>query len=328
MLPGMDLFSGIGGWTSGAKRSGKVEVRIALNHDDDAIQWHAAAHPEVAHKKQDATEANFRVFFEEVGEGVLLASPTCQQDSQCARPARVGRGGNGTINIDALMKRNRARRSTAHAVLVAAELLEPRVLLVENVVQFADWDMFPNWLGWLEALGYKTSVHRLNAADYGSATDRERLIVAASRDRVIDLATSWGPGRVNGRRVVDCLDRDDHPSNRWFPISRKPTRTRRLIRTKQRESGLDRGILNNVSDGVRLRPVDDLAPTLTTKSGSQLMLVDGDRVRILNPAELARIQGWCDPTPLPRSRSVASKLIGNAIPLELSTGVITQAVEN
>jgi len=324
MQPALDLFSGLGGWTTGAKQSTSVRVRVALNHDADAIRWHAAAHPEVRHLRQDAADADFGALVSEVGGGVLLASPTCQQDSQCARPARAGTGGNGTVNVAELMMRNRARRSTAHAVLVAAELLEPRVLIVENVSQFAEWNMFGAWLGWLQALGYTTRVHRLNAADYGAATDRERLIVTAARGRAIELAPTFGAGRANGRRLRDCLDPDDAPENRWHAIDSKPPRTRDLIRSKQ--TALRRGVLNNVSAGVRLRALDDLAPTLTTKSGSQLMLVDEDRVRILNPRELARIQGWTGTEPLPSDRSTASRLLGNAVPVELAAGVIAQTV--
>jgi DNA (cytosine-5)-methyltransferase 1 len=324
MTPALDLFCGMGGWTTGASKSASVRVRVALNHDADAIAWHRAAHPEVKHLQQDANDADFGALVTDVGGGILFASPTCQQDSQCGRPARAGVGGNGKVNVAELMMRNRARRSTAHAVLVAAELLEPRILLVENVVQFADWDMFPMWTAWLEKLGYHVRVHRLNAADYGSATDRERLMVTAARDGALELATNWGPGRSQGRRMRDCLDPDDHPENRWFAIDSKPQRTKSLIRAKQREYG-ERGILNNVSDGVRLRFEDDLAPTLTTKSGSQLMLIDGDRVRILNPRELARIHGWPSNVPLPKDRGTASRLLGNAIPVELAAGVVAQA---
>lgn len=324
MTPALDLFCGYGGWTEGAARSATVRVRVALNHDADAITWHRAAHPDVHHLQQDAADADFGALVTEVGHGILLASPTCQQHSTCGQPARKGAGGNGTVNVAALMLKNRARRSTSHAVLVAAELLEPRVLIVENVVQFADWHMFPAWCGWLHGLGYETRVHRLNAADYGGATDRERLIVTASRVGPIELTSSWGTGRANGRRLRDCIGADDQVDNRWCRIDDKPTRTRTLIRTKQRQAGRDRGVLNNVSDGVRLRSLDDLAPTLTTKSGGQLMLVDGDRVRMLNPSELASIMGWAHGIPLPASRTTASRLIGNAVPVELAAGVIAQ----
>ena len=127
--------------------------------------------------------------------------------------------------------------------------------------------------------------------------------------------------------MTDCLDADEYEGNRWYEIDRKPTRTRDLIRTKQQESGLARGILNNVGDGVRMRSTDDLAPTLTTQSGTQLMLVDGDRVRILNPYELARIMGWRDgECHLPTARKDASRLVGNAIPVGLAEGIITQAL--
>ena len=87
-----------------------------------------------------------------------------------------------------------------------------------------------------------------------------------------------------------------------------------------------RCIWNNVSES-RGRPLDGLAPTLTTKSGSQLYLLDGERARILNPRELARIQGFPEGYAIPKNRELASKLIGNAIDVHLARGVIEQAIK-
>lgn len=327
MIHALDLFCGIGGWTTGAKRTGGIAVRAALNHNTDAVAAHSAAHPDTAHYCQDAAEFPFETLHGIVGGGLLLASPSCRDFSSAGRPAAQGTGGNGTVDLARLATMRRAERNTAWALVCAVESLAPRTVLVENVAEFYAWALFPAWRSALEALGYTVREHRLNAADYGGATDRERAFVTATRGPALELSRDWGAGRAGGRRMTDCLDPDDHAGNLWHAIDTKPDRTRQLIRTKQRESGMLRGILNNVGDGVRMRSVADLAPTLTTQSGTQLMLVDGDRVRILNPLELGRIQGWTDAElHLPTNRKLASRLIGNAIPVELAHGITTQAL--
>ena len=72
------------------------------------------------------------------------------------------------------------------------------------------------------------------------------------------------------------------------------------------------------------RPLDGLAPTLTTRCGSQMYLLDRDRCRILNPRELARIQGFPDTYRLPANRDLAGRLIGNAIDVHLARGIMEQ----
>ncbi|HSS64058.1 MAG TPA: DNA cytosine methyltransferase [Gammaproteobacteria bacterium] len=321
----MDLFCGLGGWTMGAERTGAVEVRVALNHDPRALEAHSSAHPHVQHWQQAAEEFPFEVLRDHLGGQWLLASPVCKDDSSCGKPAARGTGGNGIVDLAALVAQRASNRNTAWSVITAVGALAPEVVLVENVPGFLKRPTYPAWRLALESLGYQVREHVLNAADYGAATDRPRAIITASRGRVIDLAPTWGTAR---RVVADCLDPDDHPGNRWADVEAKPPRTRDLIRTKQREAGLRRGILNNVGDGVRMRRVDELAPTFTTKTLTQLMLVDGDRVRILNPAEGARIMGWRDDEVdlSGFTRGDASLLVGNAIPVDLAQGVVAQAV--
>lgn len=328
MIPALDLFCGLGGWTTGATRTGRVEVRAALNHNAQAIEAHSFGNPGVAHFAQDAAEFPFGTLRDVVGGGFLLASPSCRDFSSAGRPAAVGVGGNGSVDLARLATMRQSERNTAWAVLSAIEELGPKVALIENVTEFYSWRLFDAWKAGLEALGYQVRTHSLNAADYGAATDRVRAFVTATRGPVgLDLAPSWGAGRGSAC-VGDCLDSDDWGGNRWHAIDSKPERTRDLIRDRQRASGMRRGILNNVGDGVRMRALDDLAPTLTTQSGTQLMLVDGDRVRILNPLECSRIQGWKDSeVRLPSRRKDASRLIGNAIPVPLAQGIVEQALQ-
>lgn len=324
MILALDAFCGLGGWTTGARRTGRISVRVAINHCPDAIRWHSAAHPETRHVAQDIAEFDFGRVRDELRGGILFASPACQGFSGAGQPARRGTGGNGRVNIAVLMQAHRGKRNTAMAVISAADVLEPDLILVENVERFTRWRLFDGWLGMLETLGYATRVHVLNARDYGVPQDRRRVIVTASRLGALELEDRWGAAASD---IASCLEPDANAANRWERVDRKPTRTRDLIRDRQRAAGLERGLLNNVGDGVRMRPLSDVAPTLTTRSGGQLMLVDGDRVRTLNPCELARLQGWRDDeVRLPRRRDLASRLIGNAIPVGLAEGVCEQAL--
>tara|TARA_Y100000593_G_scaffold1782_1_gene3535 strand:- start:337 stop:1308 length:972 start_codon:yes stop_codon:yes gene_type:complete len=318
------MFCGLGGWTTAAGRIENVDVRVAVNHDEDAIKWHSAAHAGAEHIQQDVAEVDWQALRSQVGGGLVIASPACQGFSEAGQPARKGTGGNGSVNIGALMGAHKGKRNTAMSVITAADILEPEALVVENVERFLSWRLFTPWCGMLEALGYEVRTHVLNAADYGSAQDRSRAIITASRAGAIDLSPEWNGGRAQGMRLEDCIDHDGSAEHRWAPVESKPERTQQRIRDEQRKSGRRRGILNNVSES-RLRPESDLSPTLTTQSGTQLMLVDGDRVRILNPRELARIQGWEDhECLLPKQRGISSRLIGNAIPVQLAQGVLSQ----
>lgn len=155
------------------------------------------------------------------------------------------------------------------------------------------------------------------------AKDRKRAIITASLRAPIELAPTWGEG-PRARTLGDCVDLDEKPEHRWTMIEDKSARMRDRMRAAQNGAGR-LCVWNNVSES-RGRTMDDKAPTLTTKCGSQLYLLDGDRARILNPRELARMQSFPDSYQLPKQRGLAGKLIGNAIDVDLARGVCAQVV--
>lgn len=320
-MKAVDMFCGLSAWSTAAKRTGRVDVTHGVNHSPLACEFFRRSHPESIVIEQDVAE----VALETLGRpDWVFASPACQGFSTNGQPARKGTGGNGKVNISQLMTKHKGHRNTTMSVVSVADVLRPRVLLVENVVELLKWHLFDGWRSMIEACGYTVRVHVLNAQNYGVAQDRPRVVITASLCEAIDLDERHGDPVT----LRSCLDLDESPEHRWFAIDKKKPRTRELIRSKQRESGMWSGVLNNVGDGVRMRSFDDVSPTLTTKSGSQIMVVDGDRVRIINPSEMARIQGWKDgEVELPPQREKASILIGNAVPVGLAQGVIEQALE-
>ncbi|MGN6064912.1 DNA cytosine methyltransferase [Brevundimonas diminuta] len=113
--------------------------------------------------------------------GLLWASPDCTHHSK----ARGGKPADKKI------------RALAWVVVRWAAKVKPRCIFLENVEEFQDWgplgddnrpiksrrgEIFRNWVGQLEALGYRVEWRELVAADYGAPTTRKRLFLVARRD--------------------------------------------------------------------------------------------------------------------------------------------------
>ena len=59
MITAIDLFAGLGGWSTGARMAG-VEVLWAANHWPVAVEWHSANHPGAIHVCQKAVRITDR----------------------------------------------------------------------------------------------------------------------------------------------------------------------------------------------------------------------------------------------------------------------------
>lgn len=179
ILRAADLFCGAGGTTTGAHMSGRVEVRLAVNHWRTAVQTHKANHEHVRHVCAEIDMVDPRDFVS-LGIDVLLASPECVFHSNA-------RGGKPVDD---------QRRATAWCVPRWAEVLRPKWIIVENVREFEDWaplgtdnkplkskkgQIFDAWVNTLRALNYHVEWRLLNSADFGAATKRVRLFVVARR---------------------------------------------------------------------------------------------------------------------------------------------------
>lgn len=299
----VDLFSGLGGFTEGARQVG-LDVAFAANHWPAAVEWHSRNHPEVHHECQDLAQMDMRIL---PRGGLLLAAPACQGHSSNGQPGRLR---------ERVSVKHQADRNTAWAVLAAADTARPRTIVVENVPAFLRWSIFPAWLDVLRALGYQVRPHVLSAQAYGTAQERHRTIVTASLDAEIVLEPSVG---APPRSIGDCLEPS---SSGWTEIAEKPLAMRQRMRHAQHQAG-SACFWANV-DSARGRAFEESFPTVTTKSIGQFYILDGPRCRPIGVRELARAQDFPDSYQLPESRTLAGRLIGNAIPVRLAAGVIAQ----
>jgi len=210
----VDLFAGGGGASSGIEQALGRQVDIAINHDAAAVSLHQANHQLTRHHVSDVFEVDPRVVTEGRPVGFLWASPDCTFHSKA-------RGGKP------IRSKTRKRRALAWVVTRWAGQVRPRVIVLENVEEFAQWGplvgkpdalrpcpkrrgrTFKRWVKSLTDLGYKVEWRELRACDYGTPTIRKRLFLIARCDGqdIVWPEPTHGPGRKQPyRTAAECID--------------------------------------------------------------------------------------------------------------------------
>lgn len=285
----IDLFAGLGGFSEGAKLAGMKPV-WAGNHWGLACEFHRANHPETMVVQQDLQQADWRLV---PAHDIVLASPACQGHSRAR--------GKEKAHHDAL-------RSTAWAVVACAEYHQSQALVVENVPEFLEWSLYPSWVDALQRLGYSVSPHLIDSADHGVPQHRERVFIVCTRSAA--PITLNLPKREHVA-VDTCIEWDAHA---WSPINKPGRSTATLARVAAGRARFGRRFVApfyGSGSGKTGRSVDRPIGTLTTVD--RWAVVDGERMRVLQPAENLAIMSFSKDTVLPRTKRHAMHLIGNAV---------------
>jgi DNA (cytosine-5)-methyltransferase 1 len=177
----IDSFAGGGGASTGIYMALGRHPEVAINHDELAVAMHAANHPSTDHYCKSVYQVDPRDAAKGRPVGLLWASPDCKHFSKAKGGKPVSK------NI----------RDLAWTVTHYAELVRPRVIILENVEEFKTWgplsddgrphagrkgETFAAWVKSLRRLGYRVDWRELRACDYGAPTIRKRLFVIARRD--------------------------------------------------------------------------------------------------------------------------------------------------
>lgn len=169
-----DQFCGAGGTTSGAKKAG-VEVKMALNHWQQAIDTHNTNHPEVDHDCTDIQACDPRRY---PSTNILFTSPECTNHSLAKGQKRKYLDQLelfGKVNIDEKQERSRA---TMWDVPRFAEYHDYDLIVVENVVDAKRWRLFDSWLRTMHSLGYNHKCCYFNSMFFKPCPQsRDRLYV-------------------------------------------------------------------------------------------------------------------------------------------------------
>lgn len=292
-MKAVDLFAGLGGWTTGATMAG-VEVVWAANHWPAAVEWHSANHPGTIHACQDLQQADWS---QVPAHNLLLASPCCQGHS----PARGKASGN---------PQHDASRSTAWAVVSALEFHRPDVAVIENVPEFTRWVLYPAWEAAMQALGYQLAPHIIDCADLGVPQNRVRLFLVATRSR----SQLWL--NLQKQEHIPAHSFIDFDTGRWSPIRKNGRSKATLARVCRgcRELGKGRFLIPYYGNGSGLtgRSLDRPIGTITTRD--RWAVIRGNRMRMLTADENLAAMSFPPGTRRPESHRLTVHMAGNAVP--------------
>jgi len=181
----IDNFAGGGGASTGIEAAIGRPVDVAINHDPQALEMHAANHPNTIHLCESIWDVNPLDVTGGRPVGLVHLSPDCKHHSR----AKGGKPVEKHI------------RGLAWVGIRWAALTKPRLLTLENVGEFEDWGplivdengnhrpcpkrkgkTFKSFCNELRKLGYEVQYWKLRACDYGAPTIRTRLFLVARND--------------------------------------------------------------------------------------------------------------------------------------------------
>lgn len=170
MITAGDFFCGAGGSTTDMVAAG-VEVRIAVNHWDRAIETHATNHPMTEHDLTDVRSSHPSRY---PHTDILWMSPECTSHSLAKGRQRKNIHQLdlwGDTKIDPAEERSRA---TMREVVEFAEYHRNPIVIVENVVDIHYWQFYDEWITSMLNLGYAYKTLYLNSQFFGVPQSRDR----------------------------------------------------------------------------------------------------------------------------------------------------------
>lgn len=269
-----DLFCGAGGTSTGILKAchkrGITPSLLAINHWPTAVKTHELNHPSVRHlcENLDSVDPRKEV---EGSLDLLAASPECTHHSNA-------RGG---------VPCSDQSRATAWHVLRWMEAKQPTAVQIENVKEFLKWgplgangrplkskrgDLFNQFIASMRALNYSVDWRVLNAADYGDATSRERLIIIAAKGRrklqwpdVTHQPNAFGKYKKHraAKEIIDWSIPGQSIFERKKPLA---ANTMRRIMAGLKKFGGESFIIS-MEHGGRVHSQEQPMPTVTTADG-------------------------------------------------------------
>lgn len=173
-----DQFCGAGGSSQGVRNAAKnikgLEVKLALNHWQLAIDTHQHNFPDTVHDCTDIQACDPRYYPK---TDILITSPECTNHTLAKGQKYVKQMlqlfEDGVI--DASAERSRA---TMWDVCRFAEFHMYKAIIVENVVDARKWIMWDAWIMAMQALGYNHKCVYINSMHcFPTPQSRDRMYV-------------------------------------------------------------------------------------------------------------------------------------------------------
>jgi DNA (cytosine-5)-methyltransferase 1 len=273
-----DIFCGFGGSSIGLENAGLTLV-LGANHWAKAIETHALNFPNADHLIADVSNYDMRRMPD---TDVLWASPICTELS----PAGGTRRRSAQLSLlepeghvpTAALDRTRA---TFWDVVRATEVHRYKIILIENVVEAASWELFDIWLAAMNKMGYNHQFISVSSAHIG---DDANPHAPQWRDRLYIVFTSVSLPTIDirPRPLAWCPECDEinHAVQSWKRLDR-----RRIGKYRQQY------VYRCPSSGCKHRIVEPFVrPAAVAIDWSDLGQRIGDRPKPLAAATMRRIR--------------------------------------
>ncbi|KAF7346464.1 DNA (cytosine-5)-methyltransferase [Mycena sanguinolenta] len=196
----LDVFSGAGGLSAGMSQSGYLEPKWGIEHSPSAAQTFAVNHPDTKVLCADVNDILKYIVDREDGKKPTppksLVDGSSMSDSDIPRPGEVDFvGGGSPCQPFSGFRKFDIRSTLPYTMLGLVETLRPSFVLLENVPGLLSYylagDNLPSGkrvdmaalklcCRVLMALGYQVRFKVLQAGQYGTPQDRERIIFLAA----------------------------------------------------------------------------------------------------------------------------------------------------
>lgn len=357
-MQSVELFTGCGGLGLGLARAGfKHELMVEWNADavETVLHNRAKGVEHVEHwpiVQSDVREIDWRRY---AGIDLVAGGPPCQ-------PFSIGGKHRGSDD----------HRDMWPQAIRSVREVRPRAFLFENVRGLTR----AKFVGYLHSivdgltqpdldLRYHVDVLLVNAADFGAAQKRHRVLITGVRSDVMQgPLPKLEPTHSRERLLWDQFVTGDYWIEHGMPVrldrfdkmdaatigklrkSGTAPKGQRWVTVRDRLGGLGEPTGQNnhvfqagakVYKGHTGSPLDQPAKALKAgdhgvPGGENMMVLAGGAVRYFTIREAARLQGLPDSYEFPRSWSESMRQLGNAVPSELGeamgrwiSGTLTKA---
>ena len=312
----LDLFCGGGGSAWGAKAAGATIV-CGIDAWDLAVQTFEANFCSARAINLTLNENSCPKLVPHLGHiDLILASPECTNHT-CAKGSRP---------------RDEESKRTARYVLNFAKGLNPRWIVLENVVHMRSWHGYDPLISEIENLGYKVLPQILDASNFGVPQKRRRLFLLCDREQMPSPVEvpQCPPGTVES----DVVLWNEGWNSKPLYLAKRAHAT--IARAERAMKALGKGvpflIVYYGSDGSGgWQPLDRPIRTLTTLDRFGLVTWNGNTpmLRMLQPPELQRAMGFGEGYKLEHgSRRDRIKLMGNGVCPPVMEAVVRSLVRS
>ena len=333
----IDIFCGIGGFSYGFEMTRKFETILGIDVWDVALKTFSRNHPKTNVLKGDVTQINDDYFKKFKGKAdVIIVGPPCQGFSMSGR--------RDVFDV---------RNSLFHEVIRIVREVEPKVVVIENVVGLLSMqtpDGVPvrdEIIRNLKALDYNVDCKVLTASDFGVPQNRKRVIFIASKKGDISFPAPSVSKPVTVGEALSNIPEDGveygEVENKYqklmkgrkdilnhSPINHAPLITKRMHHIPQGGNWQDIPIELGQGGGKHSNNYRRLKwdePSITIKHVSKSMIIHPLYDRTPTIREVARIQSFDDNFEILGTIYNQHQQLANAVPPLLGKAIATSVYE-